>query len=106
MLRSWARRDYFRVGGGNQINIEWDFELISISNLVFKLVLTVKNNFVTLNIDYIVGIHLKDVIELSKRAHYLNSRAAKAGCFFFNKMAGLLNKKYKIKSYISICKNW
>lgn len=42
MLRPWAGRDYFRVGGENQINIEWDFALISITSLVFKLVLNVK----------------------------------------------------------------
>ena len=32
MLRSWARRDNFRVGGENEINFDWDFELISISD--------------------------------------------------------------------------
>jgi hypothetical protein len=26
MLRSWSRGNYFRTGGENQINIEWDFK--------------------------------------------------------------------------------
>ena len=29
MLRSWSRGNYFRVGGENQINIEWDFNAIT-----------------------------------------------------------------------------
>lgn len=36
MLRSWSRGNYFRVGGENQINIEWGWNIIG-RRLIFRL---------------------------------------------------------------------
>lgn len=33
MLRSWSRGNYFRVGGENQINIEWNYKCFSSQTL-------------------------------------------------------------------------